>query len=247
MPMSLEAIKAIVEKLEGGSEVLDSIVGLIETEKQRGIAERKKANGEAQTLRKYKIALEKLGYDKEGPEDLDAYIDSLGEARSTSQAVEQSGFKPGELGEVSKQLAKLRKDFDASKLELSAEKAIATELRTKAAHATLRSRLTDALKDKVYGHDLLAENLISNNKVILEEDQVYFIDGDTRKEFDSGIQDILEKRTDILKNTQKGGAGSTPNKPTVNKKYNYEQLSNMSKEDIKANLADIRQSLGVVS
>lgn len=243
MPIStLEEFKAAISSLQDKDDLMEFFVSQVESEKQRGISERQKANREAQALRRFKIAMEKLGYADDT--DLEEFTGKMREAQEASQAVTESGLKSGEVTELTKQLKKLQQDFTTTKAQLDEEKKNALELKTRAERNQIKAKLIDALKDKVYGHDLLADSLISNGQVALEADDVVFIDGENRVGFDVGLKSLLDKRTDILKNTQKGGAGSTPT--TSDKKtFTPEQIANMSKEDVKANLTDIKSALGI--
>lgn len=240
MPIgSLEDLKSAVNSVDNADEIIEFVINSIESEKQRGIDSRRQANNEAKNLRKFKLALEKLGYSNET--DLDEYVDSL---LSEKEELAAAGVTEGGVSEVMQQLKRLRKDFEKTQQELKSERDNAQQLRADSDRKAIKSRLTDALRDKVYGHDLLAEHLISNGQVTLEGDEVIFIDGDDQVDFDQGVASLLEKRTDILKNGQKPGGGTTPSTSTK-QKFSREQIASMSLEEVRANLQDIKQSLNI--
>ena len=237
---SLEELKAAVEKHEKKDDIVDYVVSAVEAEKQRGITEKRRANKEAEGLRAYKKAFEGLGFDASSAEStLESFVEEL---QTTRTKAEQNG---GKSEEVLKQLKKLQKDFDKTKEELAAEKKASTELKTKADRKTIKAKLSDALRDRVYGHDLLADSLISNGKVALEAetDSVVFIDGDDTVEFDKGIQALLEQRTDILKNTQKSGARSSAKTTEAGTRYTEAQIRSMTADEIAADLENVRESM----
>ncbi len=101
LSITLEQFKAALEGLENGSELLEFFVSSVNSEKERGIAERRAANKEAQNLRKFKLALEKLGFDREETE-LDTYIEGL---------LGKLDDKAGPTSELQKQLQKLQREF----------------------------------------------------------------------------------------------------------------------------------------
>jgi len=243
MPIkSIEEFRSSVAGLENAEDLMEFFVSQVEVEKSRGISEKQKVNREASNLRRFKLALEKLGYSDET--DLESFTQAMAEAKEAGQAVKESGLKSTEVSELTKQLQKLQRDFATTKTQLDEERRSAVELKTKADRNQIKAKLIDALKEKVYGHDLLADSLINNGQVALEADEVVFINGEDRVGFEAGLKGLLDKRTDILKNTQRGGAGSTP-ATSDRKTFTPEQISSMSKEDVKANLADIKNALGI--
>lgn len=243
MPIkSMDEFRTAVAGLENADDLMEFFVSQVEVEKSRGISEKQKVNREASNLRRFKLAMEKLGYTDET--DLEAFTLAMTEAKEAGQAVKDSGLKSNEVSDLTKQLQKLQKDFATTKTQLDDERKAAVELKTRADKNQIKAKLIEALKEKVYGHDLLADSLINNGQVALEAEEVVFIDGENRVGFDEGLKGLLDKRTDILKNTQKGGAGSTPK--TLDKKtFTREQIEGMSKEDVKANLADVKAALGI--
>jgi hypothetical protein len=239
--MNASDFKAHLEALENGKDLYEFYVSSVETEKQRGISEVRERNKEAESLRKFKIAFEKLGFNKESDE-LDSYVETLKTSKSKASEADSTKLT---LGEVNSELAALRDKFLAAQNELNTERKRASESALEAKKKALKLKLNTALNDKVYGPDFVADTLINDGKVDLEGDTVFFKEGDAKVAFEDGIKKLLEVRTDILKNTQKGGAQSAPQQGSTNKKFSMEQIESMSKEDIKANLKDIKSSLGI--
>jgi hypothetical protein len=239
--MNASEFKVALEGLTNGKELYEYYVNAVETEKQRGISEVRDRNKEAENLRRYKIALEKLGFDK-GSEELDTYIEGLRESKDKAKDVDDAKVS---LKSLNSELTELRKKFDVSQNELSSERKAKEAIALENKRKSIKLKLNEALKDKVYGHDFVADSLINDGKVDLEQDNVVFKDGENKVAFEDGIKKLLEQRTDILKNVQKGGADSRPATNNNSKKFSIEQIEKMSREDIAANLTDIKTSLGI--
>ena len=243
--MALDAtqFKTAIEGLPNGSELLAYHVGAVEAEKQRGIEESRKANSEAQNLRRFKIAVEKLGYQKDA--DLEEFMGGLKVATEKAGQADQAKMS---LEQLTQELSKLKTDFTKTSTELVAERQRADEIKQNSIRRTLKSKLTDVLRDKVYGADFVVDSLITSGQVSLADDEsVTFVDGTNKLGLEQGIQKLLETRSDIVKNTQRPGASSTApaGKPVA--RYTQEQINSMSKDDIRANLKDIKASLGISS
>ncbi len=187
-----------------GSAAIDFHLSQIEAEKTRGISEVQKRNKENESLRRFKIAFENLGYD--GQSDLTEFVSGL---KTTTETAVQ---KDVTLTDLQTQLKKLQGDFTKTQAELMAERQAAQELKTKAKRETIRATLIDTLKDKVYGHDFLASDLIGSGKVDLDENgKVVFVNEDkTTVSYDDGVKKLLESRPDIVKNAQRPGGASQP-------------------------------------
>lgn len=243
--MALDAtqFKQTIEALTNGSDLFSYHIGAVESEKQRGIEESRKANAEAQNLRRYKIAIEKLGYNKDA--DLDEFMSSLKVATEKAGQADQAKMS---LEQITQELTKLKSDFSKTSTELVAERQRADEIKQNAMKRTLKSKLVDQLRDKVYGPDFVVDSLITSGQVVLGDDEsVQFIDGTNKLSLEQGIQKLLETRSDIVKNSQRPGASSTAPAGTTQVKYTQDQINLMSKDDIRANLKDIKASLGISS
>lgn len=239
--MDAALFKAAIEALPNGSDLLAFHVSQVETERNRGIEESRKANAEAQGLRKFKIAVEKLGYVKDG--DLEEFMGTLKVAKDKAGEADTAKMT---LDQVTAELGKLKTDFGKTQAELNAERQKSTELKVANERKTLKSKLATVLAEKVYGHDFVADSLINAGQVVLgDNESVEFVDGDKRVALDAGLQRLLETRPDIVKNTSRPGAGTTPPQGGPAKKFTPEQLAGMDKDTIRANLSDVKKSLGV--
>ena len=115
MPISAEQFREALLKVENGEELLEFHAGAVAAEKTTGITKHREANKEAQNLRKFKIAMEKMGYDPASQADVEAFADGI------MEQIEQSGTKTTtELTDLQKTLSKLQKDFTKSQTELTA-------------------------------------------------------------------------------------------------------------------------------
>lgn len=225
--MDLEQLKASLEAA-GKTQEFEAVLALIEAEKNKGINESKRRNQENQSLRKYKQAVETLGF-KEG-DDLDSWSASIIEKTSGGNKDSLS------MKALNNKISDLERMYEnEKKARLNAE--------TNAKNKAISAKLTTALNDKVYGADLLVQSLLNDNAVDLDGDNVVFVDGDDKVDFDTGIKNLLDKRKDIAKTTQVNGSG----KPSSNKMP--ADLDSIIKSgdmsSIKANLNQIKQQYGI--
>jgi len=235
----MEELKSAVKDLDIKEDIVNFFVSSVESEKNRGILEKRRANDEAKGLRAYKKAFEGLGLDKDS--DLDDFVYNI---KDRLEAVKD--LDPKKSSETEQELKKLRRDFDKAQTALEEERSKAIKIKQESDNKTLKSKITDAIREKVYGSDLVAENLIANGRVALEDDgSVSWIEGEDRKAFDDGIQRFIESRPDIVRNVQKGGAGSPPPSGEGNKTFSFEKVENMSRDEIRENLTDIKKSFGL--
>ena len=209
MPKSLEDVKTALTALDAGDELYTAVLSAIDAEKQRGITEKHNANREAQGLRQnltsLKAIMAELGY-TDG-------ADITSWAAETKVALENGKngkAKDGELVELKTQLARMQGSLQTVQAALETEKTEKAELRTKAQRNLMRSKLTEALKDKVYGSDFLTTSLIAEGLVAVDEDgeTVVFKNGDVAVPFDDGVTRLLTERKDIVKNSQRPGGGT---------------------------------------
>jgi hypothetical protein len=237
--MDFETFKKALEGLTNGSELFEFYTAQVNKERDIGIEEKRKANSEAQNLRKYKKALENIGFNREA-EELEPFIETLKASKVKAGELDTTKLS---LDSVNAELADLRDKFMQAQNELTSEKKAREAIALDAKKKTLKAKLTEALRDKVYGHDFVADSLINDSKIDLENDNPYFKDGDKKVSFEDGLKKLLEERTDILKNTQKPGANTSPNNSTNKKSFTREEVAKMSAEEIRANLATINSSL----
>lgn len=208
MPKTLEETRAFLEKQEGGAEYVEAIVSSIEAEKQRGILESQKSNKEAQNLRKFKIALEGLGFNQE-EHQLEDFITTL---KTSKEEASESKKTKTTLESISKDFENLKKNFDASQLELAKERKLAQELKQKNINSKLKEVLSLKLGQTIYGADLIIDSLITTGKVSVDENEnPIFKDGEKIITIDDGVKQFIEARPDLVKNKQNPGASSQPN------------------------------------
>ena len=196
---TLEELKQVFESVDGGAEYYDSVLSLIDAEKQTGISSAKKLKADIATYSKYKDALESLGFD--GKVEVSTFSDSV------KSKLDNTGSQD-ELTKLKIELQKAvsaQSDFE-SKL---------TEERNKRKETLLRESIIQGFrkdgKDIVHVPDIVANGLIRDNKVRLLDDEktVVFVNGDSEVSFDDGLQGLFKERPDIVKNIQNSGAGSS--------------------------------------
>jgi len=231
--MAISNVDELKEALKDHPSINDIMAYLenaIDAEKQTGISSKRRANQEAQSLRRWKQVLEEAGYDG----DADGVAEWL-------QAKAAASTKPGE---PNPEIDKLRKEFAKAQKALEDEKQNASKIKTTADRRSIKAKLIEAFRDKVYGHDLLADSLINDGKVKLTEDeQVVFVNGEDEVEFGAGVKKLLESRPDLVKNTQAPGARSGTRPTSAQPRYSLDQLKNMSANDIAADMANVLESV----
>jgi hypothetical protein len=226
--MTFEELKAALEAA-GKGELVDNALALIDAEKQKGISATNKKNQENAKLRAFKNAAESLGY-TEG--DVDEWAAGL----ITKVNKETTSNNSPTVKALNDQLASLKSALDN-------EKKARTEAESRAKNKSISAKLSEVLADKVYGHDLLIKSLISDGKVDLDGENVVFVNGDDRIDFNNGLKSLLESRKDIAKTVQNPGTGKVENK---NIPANLEAIiKSGDMNTIKANLDQIKQSYGI--
>lgn len=232
---SLEDLTTVLSQHPQSAEILEFINASIEEERQLGIKLKGKANSEAHSLRRWKQAVEAAGYDAEDPEGIQAWVES-----KIKPVVSQTP----EDGAPNPEIEKLRKEFAKAQKALDEERANAAKIKETADRRQIKAKLVEALRDKVYGHDLLADNLINGRQVKLADDEsVVFVSGEDELEFDKGVKKLLESRPDLLKNTQVPGARSSSRPNSAAVKYSMEKIKSMTQEEIAADMENVKASL----
>lgn len=216
--MDLEVIKTELEALKK-ADLYEGVLELVESERTKGIEASRKKNSENQALRKYKTGLEQLGY-TDG--DVDEFVNSLANKRSGSN-------NDLTLKSLKNEIDNLKKERDNA---VNAAKS-----------GTIKTELSKALGDKVYGADLLIQSLISDGKVDLASDKVVFKNGDDIQSLEDGVRHILETRKDLVKNTQAPGAGTKKVSGTNNNIQAIIQSGD--REAIRANITEIAAEYGI--
>jgi len=226
--MELEELLKMLSKVQGDQELSKHVVELIEAEKQRGIDAKSKANKEAINLRKFKKSMEALGYDGAG--DLDEF---------TATMINNSSQRNKSSNDDDKLTLKALRD------EIKREKELRISTENKVREKTISAKLTQALNDKVYGADLLVKSLISDGKVTLTDEEVFFKENEELIPFNDGINKLLETRKDIVKSTQRTGTGSTGNDTRTTDPDIAKIVASGDREAIIANMDKIKKSYGI--
>jgi hypothetical protein len=238
MPVSAEQFRDALSKLDNGEELLEFHTLQVLAEKNKGIEISRSKNHEAQNLRAYKKALEKLGFDPvEGV--LDEFTDGI-IAKMENDGVQETG----KLSDLQKTIAKLQKDFEKTQKELGTEREQKTALQQQNKIKTIESKLLPKLQDEFYGANFIVKALLADGSVDLDEaGEVVFKKGDQVLSLADGLKGISESNADARKNKQNGGAGSSasvqPNRP----KFTLEQIKSMNPEQMKANITEVNESM----
>lgn len=211
MPKSLEEIKALLIEKKA-DDIYGDIISHIEAEKIRGIEEKRKVNGEAQGLRKFKIAAEKIAKDMGVDiEDVDTFFGELAEKAKSAEA-NKGAAKDKDV--LAKKLEALTKRLDDAEKEKDG-------LKQKTKVSTIKARLMADLKDEIHAvEDVINSRLIGRGVVDLLDDNetIQFVDGEARIDYKKGLEKFLADNPDIRKNKQSGGSGGMPNKDNGNTK-----------------------------
>ena len=243
MPVSMEQFKEALSKLENGEDLLEFHASSVSAEKNLGISKHKEANKEAQGLRKFKLAFEKLGYDPESKIDIDEFADGL-----LGKVTETTNKATGEIGELQKKLNKLTKDFTTTQDELKAEREQRSTLEKVNRAKTIESKLLPKLKEDFYGAEYMIKALLVDGAVDLDDaGEVVFKKGDSVVSLTDGLKQIAESNADARRNKQTGGAGSStsvqPNRP----KFTIDQIKAMDPKTMQANIANVNESMRQIS
>lgn len=231
--MTLEELKTKLESLDKGSDLYDTVVDLINEEKERGKTAKHKANGEAQNLRAFKKSLEALGFEGDSDE-VDSFTASLLDKITNANSTGDTNTLT--LKSLQAQLKKMNG-------QLETEQTRSRTLETKAKSKTIAAKLTDALSDKVYGGKYLINSLISDGRVDMDGDTVVFKNGDEVISFEDGVTQVLEENKDIVRTAQTPGSG-LKNAQEIPKNI-ASIIDSGDKNAIRANLAEIKASLGI--
>lgn len=231
MGKSIEEMKEALEAKQMGSLVND-ILELVDAEKSKGVDLHRKQNSENQKLRAYKKALEAVGLTED--DDLDEFTADLVNLKTKKSTDDGTGRLT--MNSLQDQIKTLQKTLDAER-----NKSVENEKKLKS--KTIAAKLTQSLSDKVYGADLLIKSLINDGQVDLDGEDVVFKNNGESIPYDQGINTLLETRKDIVKSSQKGGAGTTQTSTTPKSIENI--LQSNDPNAIKANLPELAKAMGI--
>lgn len=210
MKKTYEEARKALEALEGGSEFLEAIDAKltkdVDTEKQRGITEKKKVDSEAKSLRdRLKKVTEPLGLDPES-DDFDTQV---GEYKTLK---EKGVVKPNV--QTAPEFVQLKKDFDKLNADLKVRADKETAQRDKAIKAQKRAALTKAMTEKKVIPEFMDDLLIAlDGRVLVDDDDNVTWKGEAEGEtftVEDGLGKFLEKKANYVANSQNPGGGGGP-------------------------------------
>lgn len=215
--LTIDELKEKLNKLND-PDLESGLMELIDSERQRGIAEVSKRNKENQTLRqKYKSIFEEAGVENE--DELREFI---------------NGKRMKSTEDNSLSLKSINNELNRVKTELSNER-----LKTK--QSELDKALTTAIGDKVFGSRYLIKSLISDNIVDKIDGEIVFKFGDEHVSFDQGVQRVLDDNKDALRTNIAGGSKTTKSASKVSDINSIIQANDP--DTVKANFAEIAKEL----
>lgn len=224
--MTFEELSELIKTAEGldHDAVLEGIQGLVNEEKQRGISLYQKKDGE---LMKVKAAIKEAGFDSSKHETLKDYVKSLGQKAQSSDEDKIT------INTLNEKLSDLTEKFtNAERAQMEAVQKANTE--------TLRSKLTTALGEKVYGANYVIESLIQKGEVKkLDDKVVWSVDG-MDLDYDAGLEKFLKNNGDIIKSTKTNGTG-VPGSTSVSGKDN----ADLTVEEATANISALGKEYGI--
>jgi hypothetical protein len=234
---SLDELKEAIKGSAQEADVLDFVVRQVEMEKSTGIDRHRKANKEAEGLRKsltaIKDKLSDLGWEEDS--DLEEFFDSLKKTKETAP-------------ESNKELKKLTKQLVELKSQLDAKTAAESELRGKTSKLRIKTKLGADISDKVWASEYVVDGLINSQKIGYDDDtdSVVWLDGETRIPYDQGLKRWLDSNQSLLKNSQKPGASSAgPQGGSAQGKLTIADLEKMSPDEAAKRMPEVRAALGL--
>jgi uncharacterized small protein (DUF1192 family) len=220
--MTLDELKAAISKGLGteADSVIEGIVGLINEEKQRGIAA---YNAKDKELLSLKNEIKETGFTPEQHSSLKEYVKTLGKKASSSE--EQAVT----INSLNERLTQLMNEVTATKAEQQAAL-------QKAATETLRSKLTSALGDRIYGPNFVIDSLLQNGEVSLLEGKPVW----GGLEFEQGLEKFMKANAGITKPAKTNGTG-VPGSNSAG----LGKIEEMSVDEVASNLTAIKAELGI--
>jgi len=237
---SLDELKAALSQSPQAAEIIEYVNDLqiksAEQIEQIGslLGKSRRANSEAVTLKALKKKLTEFGYEGEDPEEFAEWFEKQ---KATAAPAPDTNLPNPEI-------EKLRREFKKAQEALAEKTAEASKVKMVSDSRAIKAKLTEALRDKIFGHDLLAETLIAQGKVKLAEDEtVVFVNGEDEIDFDKGIKKVIESRPDLQKNTQAGGAKSSNRQTAARPVYTLDQIRSMSSDEMDAHMEEVTASM----
>lgn len=221
--MTIEELKKMLEGSDNAESIIESVLDMVNSEKEKGVSSYKKKDQE--TL-KLKNAIKELGFNPDEDGDLDTFIQKQKSKKTETESVKLSN------AQLAEKLASIEE-------QMNAEKARASALQKKAEREKINSRLTSTIGEKIFGSKYIIESLINNGKVKVVDDDVVFVNGDDVIPFDTGVKNVLEENKEMLKVSQKNGSQSVKSDGTPASELDFK---NMTPAELKANIAKVRET-----
>ena len=186
--MTLEEILELIPE-EQRTTAEETITGLVEAEKDKGISSYRSKNQEAVKL---KNIIKELGYNADDYENLEDF------KLKTKEKLDESNKSKTELEKLQDQFSNLKSEYETER-----QKRLEKELENK--NNKIKSTLNEKLGNKLYGAKYLINDLVNNGTFELDESgKVISKDG---LPFDAKIEKILEENKDDLKEDKKHTPG----------------------------------------
>lgn len=169
------------------------IKGLIESEKTKGIELYGKKDKESL---KYKSLIKKLGYEKDSDDGLEGFVENL------KNSLSNDGDKLT--------IAQLKSAVDALTESNKKEQEEKLKLKETSDSRLIEAELTKALGGKFNGVATIIKALKADGRVRVVGDKVAFAKGEDVITFEDGLKGLNTEFSDLVKNSQKGGTGFSP-------------------------------------
>ncbi len=228
----LEAIYSALDADElNKDDVKTQISSVLEEQAKYGKTQYDK---KASQIKKFEDVLGEIGYDSDKEESVKQFAESFKNRNENISDTERSNR------ELIERLTRLEAE-DADRKEQ------ATKLKSENDRNTITTKLTEALGDKLKGSKYVIKDLINEGRVKLIDGEVMFADGEDVVLFDKGVEGVLSSNEDLIVNVQHGGGNTTKTttKTTTDIGLSRDSINNMSPEDLKANIAEIKKMAGV--
>jgi hypothetical protein len=204
MPKTLDDVKAVLTKVEGGDELFEVVnaIALKAASTEKGF------NSLQSNYDKILAAAKGIGFDGG---DFSSFAGSLKEQLAkASEADSKLTAEQRRLKEIESQLG------NVSKL-LTEQTAKAASLETERKNALLQDALLAKFRGKIYNAELHAKDLVRDGIVSIGEDgkTINFNGAD---DLDKGVLQYFEKNKDSLISEQRAGAGGGASKNTLGAK-----------------------------
>jgi hypothetical protein len=229
-----------IGKLDNGSELIDAIKIEINDKgkENKSLRERLKSFGDksSESVNNIFTALEAMN------------IDLSGDVKEQLTAI---GKKAGGVDASNKQITDLQKAVSNLQKTLADEKTAKEKLTIDNKRKTIESGLSSAFGQKVLNPSVaLKYHIINNDFDIDEHGKIVYKSkgGEVVQLADGNIDQYLKDYPEAAKNTQTGGAGSSPqDKNPVGGKFTLEQVKAMTPQEVAKNYTAVKDVMSAQS